>query len=65
MLTNFDRLTSGAQTRRVAEGVPYATGERRKLDVWAPRRTSDKPLPVVVFFYGGGWSEGARGDYGF
>src|SRR5690349_16366572 len=65
LLTNFDRLASGSQTRLAADGVPYAEGERQRLDIWAPRRASGEPLPVVIFFYGGGWNEGARGDYGF
>lgn len=42
--------------------VAYTDGVRGKLDVYAPaeRRAG---RPVVVFFYGGGWDSGARGDY--
>lgn len=64
LLTTVDRLTSGGSVQRVAEGIPYGSGPRQKLDVWAPRKAS-APLPVVVFFYGGGWDSGSRGDYGF
>lgn len=51
----------GAQ--RVAEGVPYGEGERRKLDVYAP--AAPGPHPVIVFIYGGSWSSGRRQDYAF
>jgi acetyl esterase/lipase len=65
LLTGFDRLTSSASSRRVGLGLPYGADARQKLDIWAPRRTSSEALPVVVFFYGGGWTHGSRQDYGF
>ncbi|WP_339448776.1 alpha/beta hydrolase [Pseudomonas sp. EA_5y_Pfl2_R50] len=45
-------------------GIAYGEDPRQKLDVYVPRR----PLvdaPVVVFFYGGSWNSGDRGDYAF
>ena len=39
----------------------YAPG--LALDIYRPR-DADKS-PVVVFFYGGGWTSGARADYRF
>lgn len=65
LLTNFDRLTSPGDARQVADSLPYGADARQTLDVWAPRRSDGRPLPVVIFFYGGGWSEGAAADYGF
>jgi acetyl esterase/lipase len=65
LLTSVDRLSSAAEARRAASGVVYGPDARQKLDIWAPRGKPAEPLPVVVFFYGGGWSEGSRGDYGF
>ncbi|HEV2727187.1 MAG TPA: alpha/beta hydrolase [Solirubrobacterales bacterium] len=65
LLTRVDRLTSGAEARRVAQGIAYGPDERQRLDVWAPRRASPQALPVVIYFYGGGWSAGNRGDFGF
>ena len=65
LLTQFDRIAHPSGVRRVANGVPYAAGPRQKLDVWSPSKRSDEPLPVVIFFYGGGWNAGSRGDYGF
>ncbi len=34
------------------------------LDVWTPAG-GGRNLPVIVFFYGGAWNSGARGEYGF
>jgi acetyl esterase/lipase len=65
LLTSFDRLTSATEAKRVAAGVAYGPDSRNKLDVWAPRSRSSEALPVVVFFYGGGWNSGERGDFGF
>lgn len=65
LLTNFDRLTSPGDARQVAEAVSYGQDARQKLHIWAPRRSAGEQLPVVIFFYGGGWSEGAAADYGF
>ncbi|SFW67067.1 carboxylesterase family protein [Chitinophaga sancti] len=30
------------------------------LNVWAPENINEKPLPVVVYIYGGGWMSGAN-----
>lgn len=45
--------------------IAYGDGERHKLDVYMPRKEAGKPLPVVVFFYGGAWEDGRRQDYQF
>ena len=65
LLTGLDRVASGGDSRRVGEGLAYGSDARQRLDVWAPRRRTAEPLPVVIFFYGGGWNQGSRGDYGF
>jgi acetyl esterase/lipase len=52
-------------SRRVAEGLAYGTGERLKLDVYAPRSAAGSPRPVIVFFYGGSWNSGRRQGYAF
>ncbi|WP_324806484.1 alpha/beta hydrolase [Sphingomonas sp. LY29] len=56
---------SGDRARLAAGGVRFGPDPRHLLDVWVPRTRSTAPLPVVVFFYGGGWVAGERGDYGF
>ncbi|HEX8389222.1 MAG TPA: alpha/beta hydrolase [Sphingomonas sp.] len=51
---------------RVATGVAYGEEPRQKLDVYAPKGDAESGArPVVVFFYGGAWAEGARGGYAF
>ena len=65
LLTGIDRVASGGDARRVGQDLAYGTDPRQRLDVWAPRGSSADPLPVVIFFYGGGWNDGSRGDYGF
>jgi acetyl esterase/lipase len=50
---------------RVAGDVPFKSGQRGRLDVWAKEPVTGARRPVLVFFYGGGWAKGRRQDYGF
>lgn len=50
--------------------VAYGPGPRRELDVYQPRALGqlvrpDAGWPLVVFFYGGSWNRGERGEYRF
>jgi acetyl esterase/lipase len=67
LLTQVDRLVSGGAAQRVAEGERFGPDPRQRLDVWAPAAAKGKgaALPIVLFFYGGGWNAGSRGDFGF
>lgn len=51
-------------TYRGRDGVAYGPDPRHRLDVYQPLQQQG-PAPVVVFFYGGNWSAGSRGDYRF
>lgn len=51
--------------RRVAKGVRYGEDARQTFDVFAPTVRGDRPAPVLVFFYGGGWDSGSREVYGW
>ena len=64
MLSAFAAVTPRDAARLAGRGVAYGADPRQRLDVYAPP-TARGPVPVVVFFYGGGWSAGARGDYGW
>lgn len=65
ILNGFDRLSgSGSGVERAASGVAFGAHGQR-LDVWRPTGGGAASRPVIVFFYGGGWVSGARGDYGF
>ncbi|PZO01277.1 MAG: alpha/beta hydrolase [Alphaproteobacteria bacterium] len=48
---------------RVARDITYGDDPRQKMDVYAPAQAEN--LPVLVFFYGGGWDSGDRKDYGW
>jgi acetyl esterase/lipase len=59
-------------TFRETRGFAYGPGARRTLDVYVPVKgpvhsdaSNDKGRPIVVFFYGGSWQNGNRGDYLF
>ena len=43
--------------------VTYGTRPRQQLDVYAPRHAKD--LPIIVFWYGGGWENGKKSQYRF
>ncbi len=53
-----------SDTYRGRAGIAYGADPRHKLDVYQPLR-QDKAAPVVVFFYGGNWTDGERANYRF
>ncbi len=52
---------------RVVSAVRFEPGARGLLDVWTQTASASAATskPVLVFFYGGGWADGSRLDYGF
>jgi acetyl esterase/lipase len=48
----------------MTEGVAYGPEARQRLDVYRPKDIKE-PVPVIVFFYGGSWKGGDRGQYRF
>ena len=55
-----------ARTHTLTGPVPYGSGPRQVLDVYRPTMPAPRGgWPVVVFFYGGSWNSGQRGDYAF
>lgn len=59
-------LGQGDGARLLLADQPYGRGPRQSLDIWVPDSLNEGDrLPVVVFFYGGGWDSGERGSYGF
>jgi acetyl esterase/lipase len=52
--------------RQAARDIAYGADPRQAMDVYAPDDARDgTPLPVVVFFYGGGWDSGSKALYGW
>ena len=43
--------------------LAYGGDVRQRLDVYAPRQAVN--LPVVIFWYGGSWTQGSKADYRF
>jgi acetyl esterase/lipase len=60
----FNRLAPKDGGAEAVRDIAYGEGPRRMLDIYAPRK-AEAPAPVIVFFYGGSWSSGARGEYEF
>lgn len=60
---DFLNAIAGIGATRTHQGIRYGRRPRHVLDIY-PAAT-DGPSPVIVFFYGGGWEEGERGDYFF
>ena len=65
LLNQVSRISGDGATRLALRGAAYGPLARHRLDVWVPAKPPATPLPVVVFFYGGGWVSGDRADYGF
>ena len=64
-VTALNALAPGDTYTRTA-GVAYGSHPRQVLDVYRPARAAPAGgWPVVVFFYGGSWNRGERGDYAF
>lgn len=49
--------------RLAARDIPYGDDPRQKMDIHAPAEAGDRPWPLLVFFYGGGWDSGERRLY--
>ena len=45
----------------ITRDIAYAPGDRHSLDIYAPLKPG-APRPVVIFFYGGGYSSGKKAD---
>lgn len=49
---------------RVARDIVFGPKARHRLDIYAPTEIR-KPLPTILFYYGGGWDSGEKWEYGF
>jgi acetyl esterase/lipase len=64
-LTAFNALTPRDPAVHAGRDLAYGPDPRQTLDVYTPEKPAAKAAPVLVFFYGGGWTSGHRQDYGF
>lgn len=57
-------------TKKIKD-LPYlqnfniANADEPKINVFVPRNTSQKNLPVLIYIYGGNWNSGKKEIYGF
>lgn len=61
----FNALVSkDAGTKIIAQGVSFGPDTRQRLDIYAPIGIKSR-TPVILFVYGGSWSDGDRSNYEF
>ncbi|MGB5078722.1 MAG: alpha/beta hydrolase [Sphingorhabdus sp.] len=60
-----DRIASRSGPVKIADSIAFGPHKGNVLDIWSTRSVSEHPLPVIVFFYGGGWAHGTRTEYGY
>ncbi len=61
-------LNVGIDESLVQRNLAYGGDPRQHLDLYHPPPNQPRPAggwPVVLFFYGGSWNDGARADYAF
>ena len=56
-----DRMAPGTAefTKMPVTGIAYGTDARQKLDIYTPAGNAGSARPVVIFFHGGAWRDGA------
>ncbi|ESQ75743.1 alpha/beta hydrolase [Asticcacaulis sp. AC402] len=61
-LSLFNRFTpKDSGVRKVAHDIAFGDDPRQRYDIYAPFGKTG--LPMLVFFYGGGWNSGSKNDY--
>lgn len=65
LLSLFDAAVGGGEgVEQVGSAIAFGP-HGQTLDLWRPTKRPDRPLPVLIFWYGGGWTNGSRTDYAF
>ena len=49
----------------VTRDLSYGNGPSKTLDLYIPKRVTQDPLPVIIFLYGGRWTDGKKRQYAF
>ncbi len=50
---------------RIQHDINYGPASEQKLDIYLPAEDTEVQREVIVFFYGGRWTSGAKEDYRF
>jgi len=56
------RVAGAALGYDIERDIPYGGGPRQRLDLYRPRGAAAGPRPLVVYFFGGLWTNGAKDD---
>jgi len=51
--------------RLTIRDAAFGQDPRQRLDVYVPKAMSDRPRPIIIFFYGGSWNSGTKSGYSF
>lgn len=62
LLANLPAAFSSVSVKR---DLAYGSDPTKKLDLYMPKGAAQNPLPVIIFLYGGRWTDGRRGQYAF
>lgn len=65
MIAELVNLPDQFSNNKAIKNIAYGDKPWQKLDVYLPEQASDKDMPVVVFFYGGRWTNGSKALYQF
>ncbi|MEQ1547613.1 MAG: alpha/beta hydrolase [Chakrabartia sp.] len=65
LVDTVDRVASRADVVKTQDGISFGPHAGNKLDIWSTSTKGKALKPVLVFFYGGGWANGERGEYGY
>lgn len=59
-------MTTGCKSTAVYKDIPFtqnSAGNEVKLNIFAPKKSNDKKLPVLIFVHGGNWNSGNKNTY--
>jgi acetyl esterase/lipase len=51
--------------RLAVRDAPFGPDPRQRIDIYVPKTTSSRRLPIIVFLYGGSWNSGMKEGYSF
>lgn len=61
-IANFPAYFSDIEVKK---DISYGGESWQKLDIYIPNKAKTEKLPVVIFFYGGRWTDGSKNMYAF
>ncbi len=64
LMNRLDGVLADDKTVRAAQNMAFGTDDRQRLNIWTPKAGAEN-APVLIFFYGGSWRDGARDFYDF